>query len=180
MEDFKVTNLLEGRPDNITNVKEKICYDTLDKLNIQYQRVEYNFFPKNIDDLKLIDQRLEVDGIKNLVFKTKNKNEFFLIILLREERFEEKKFRIKHGISKITMASESDLKELLNTHIGAVSIMELVNDKDSKIKLYIDKKILDMEHFRFHPNENNATVRITVDGLKNKLIPYLKHEINIL
>ena len=58
--------------------------------------------------------------------------------------------------------------------------MELVNDKNNLIKLFIDESILSKDYFRFHPNENNSTVRIRMDEFKNKLMPYLKHEINIL
>lgn len=78
------------------------------------------------------------------------------------------------------MANEENLKVLLNTHSGVDSIMELINDKDNKIKLFIDEKILKIDYFRFHPNENKATVRIKLEDFKNKLIPYLKHDINIL
>ena len=78
------------------------------------------------------------------------------------------------------MAKEEDLKELLWTHSGAVSIMELTNDTNNVIKLFIDEKILNEKYFRFHPNENSSTVRISMVDFKNKLIPYLRHKINIL
>ena len=46
--------------------------------------------------------------------------------------------------------------------------------------VFIDECILNEEYFRFHPNENKSTVRIKTDDLKNKLMPYLKHDINVL
>ena len=180
MEEFELSNLLNSRPENIENEKEKLCYDILDNLNIAYQRVEYNFFPNDIESLRKIDDRLEVNGIKNLIFKTKNKSQFFFIIIQREERFDEKLFRNKYELPKISMAKEEDLKELLLTHSGAISIMELTNDANNVIKLFIDEKILNEKYFRFHPNENSSTVRISTVDFKNKLIPYLRHEINIL
>lgn len=180
MEKFELSELLNGRPEKIENEKEKNCYDILDSLNIEYQRVEYNFFPKEFEDLKLIDKTLQVNGIKNLIFRTKNKEQFYFIIIPREERFDEKAFRNKYELPKITMAKSEDLAILLKTHSGAVSIMELINDNDNKIKLFIDEKILNTDYFRFHPNENKSTIRISMKDFKNKLIPYLKHGINIL
>lgn len=177
MEKFEISKLLNGKPDNIESEKEKKCYDTLEKLDIKYQSVEYNFFPNNPTDLKLIDETLQVPGIKNLIFKTKNKEHFYFVIIPREERFDEKAFRSKHQIPKISMAKEEDLEELLKTHSGAVSIMELEHDTTNKIKLYIDERILKEDYFRFHPNENKSTVRISMNDFKNKLIPYLKHDI---
>lgn len=55
-----------------------------------------------------------------------------------------------------------------------------VNDNDNKIKLFIDEKILNTDYFRFHPNENKSTIRISMKDFKNKLIPYLKHSVNTL
>jgi len=123
----------------------------------------------------------KVNGFElELIFKTKNKNQFFFIVIPSEERFDEKNYRTKYELPKISMASKDDLKELLNTHSEAVSIMELINDTNNAIKLFIDEKILNEQFFRFHPNENNSTVRISMQDLKDKLIPYLKHEINVL
>ena len=180
MEEFELSNLLNGRPEKIESEREKICYDILDNLNINYQRVEYNFFPNDTENLRKIDDRLEVRGIKNLIFKTKNKSQFFFIIIPREKKFDDKLFRNKYELPKICMAKEEDLNELLCTHSGAVSIIELSNDVNNVIKLFIDEKILNEKYFRFHPNENNSTVRISMEDFKNKLIPYLRHEINIL
>ena len=109
MEGFKITELLSGRPEQIENEKEKICYDILDKLDIENQRVGYNYFPKDVENLKLIDETLQVEGIKNLIFKTKNKNQFYYIIIPREARFEEKNFRNKYELPKISMAKTEDL-----------------------------------------------------------------------
>ncbi len=55
-----------------------------------------------------------------------------------------------------------------------------VNDNDNKIKLFIDEKILNTDYFRFHPNGNKSTIRISMKDFKNKLIPYLKHSVNTL
>ena len=59
------------------------------------------------------------------------------------------------------MAKEEDLKELLLTHSGAVSIKELTNDANNVIRLFINEKILNEKYFRFHPNENSSTLRIS-------------------
>lgn len=180
MDTFTLSNLLEGRPQVIDNEKQKACYDTLDSLGIGYQRVEYNFFPSEPEHLRLIDQTLDVPGVKNLIFRTKNKSQFFFVILPRESRFDEKAFRSKFELPKITMAKGEDLSELLDTHAGAVSIMELVHDQNSMIRLFIEERVLEEKFFRFHPNENNSTLRISMEDFKNRLIPYLKHEITIL
>lgn len=179
-EKFEASELLSGRPDREISDKEKDCYDMLDELDIYYERVEFNIFPETLEDLCKSDEKLKMPGIKNLMFKTKNGSQFFLLVLARSEKLDIKEFRAKHGLSKIEMAKDADLEKVLNTHSGAVSITELMYDKDNKIKLYIDEKLLEQEYMRFHPNENLATLKIKMKDFKEKVIPYLKHEVNIL
>ena len=175
-----ISELLYGRPNKSDNKKEEHCYDILDSLHIDYQRIEYNYFPKSMDELKDIDKILEVDGIKNLIFRTKNKSQYFFIIIPREEKLDEKSFRAKHNLPKITMVSDEELGLLLDTCAGTVSIMDLINDKNGIINVFIEKCVLDKKYFRFHPNENKSTVRIKMEDFINLLMPYLKHNINIL
>ena len=179
-EKFEVSDISSGRPNHNISEKEKDCYDMLDELNIFYERVEFNSFPETMEDLCKIDEKLKLSGVKNLMFKTKDSSQFFLIILPRSEKLDTKSFRAKYNISKIEMAKDSDLEKVLNTHSGAVSVTELMYDKENKIKLFIDRGILEDEYMRFHPNENLSTVKIKMVDFKEKVIPFLKHEINIL
>jgi len=157
---------------------EKECYKLLNRLNIHYEAIKYTALEK--EDKELIDRKVGVKGIKNLLFKTRNlKKDLFLIILPREKRFDTKLFRNKYNITKIEMVNDEELSEYLSSKSGEVSIIDLMCDKEKKIKLYIDKDILEEEYFRFHPFNGLVTVKIKTDDLINKLIPYLDHEINI-
>ena len=158
---------------------EKKCYKILDDLNIQYESISYTKEEK--ENKELIDEKIGVKGIKNLLFKTRNlKKELFLVILPREKRFDTKAFRNKYNITKIEMVTDEELDEFLSSKTGEVSIIDLMNDTDKRIKLYIDKEVLDEEYFRFHPYNGLVTVKIKTKDLVEKLIPYLDHDLNII
>ena len=158
---------------------EEMCYKLLKDLDIEYSSVSYT--EKEKEDVNLVDNKIGVKGIKNLLFKTRNlKKELFLIILPREKRFDTKAFRNKYNITKIEMVNDEELKEFLNTANGEVSIIDLLFDKDKRIKLYIDKEVLDEEYFRFHPFNGLITVKIKTKDLIDKLIPYLDHDYEII
>ena len=162
-----------------TNDNELLVYKTLKKLNIDYSYVEYSKEEK--DNADLIDSLIEVKAIKNLLFKTRNlKKDLFLVILHRDKRFDTKAFRNKFNITKIELVNNEELLEFLNTKEGEVSIIDLLFDKEGKIKLFIDKDVLEEEYFRFHPCNGLVTVRIKTSDLINKLIPYLNHELVVL
>lgn len=158
---------------------EEMCYKLLKDLNIEYSSLSYT--EKEKQDVNLVDNMIGVKGIKNLLFKTRNlKKELFLIILPRDKRFDTKAFRNKYNITKIEMVNDEELKEFLNTSNGEVSIIDLLFDKDKRIKLYIDKEVLDEEYFRFHPFNGLITVKIKTKDLIEKLIPYLDHDYEII
>ena len=158
---------------------EEMCYKLLKDLDIEYSSASYT--EKEKIDVNLIDKKIGVKGIKNLLFKTRNlKKELFLIILPRDKRFDTKAFRNKYNITKIEMVNDEELKEFLNTANGEVSIIDLLFDKDKRIKLYIDKEVLDEEYFRFHPFNGLITVKIKTKDLIDKLIPYLDHDYEII
>lgn len=155
---------------------EEKCYKLLDELGIEYSYVKYSKEDKG--NHELVDELIGVKGIKNLLFKTRNlKKELFFVILPREKRFDTKAFRNRFGITKIEMVDDTELKEFLNATNGDVSIMDLLYDKEKRIKLYIDKEVLDEEYFRFHPFNGLITVKIKTIDLKEKLLPYLDHNL---
>ena len=158
---------------------EKKCYEILKELDIPYESVSYSKAEK--ENKELIDEKIGVKGIKNLLFKTRNlKKDLFLVILPREKRFDTKAFRNKYNITKIEMVSDDELDEFLSSKTGEVSIIDLISDTDKRIKLYIDEEVLNEEYFRFHPYNGLVTVKIKTKDLVEKLIPYLGHELNII
>ena len=158
---------------------EKKCYEILNDLGISYESISYTKEEK--ENKELIDEKIGVKGIKNLLFKTRNlKKELFLVILPREKRFDTKAFRNKYNITKIEMVNDIELDEFLLSKTGEVSIIDLINDKEKRIKLYIDQEVLNEEYFRFHPYNGLVTVKIKTKDLLDKLIPYLEHELNII
>ena len=71
------------------------------------------------------------------------------------------------------MSSEK-LKEVLDLEDGSVTPMGIINDKDNKVTLVIDKDLIDKK-ILFHPNTNTKTMSIMYSDLV-KFIEYEKHE----
>lgn len=175
----KLGVLAQGRP-SVCDLKVKLYYDILDDLHIEYQRLNLKLFSLE-KDIKEIDDILETRPIKNLVFRTLSKRNprYFMIILFSDERFDTHAFRGKYQLPKIEMVLEEDLKSLMHTHSGAVSIIELFHDVENRINLYIQKDVLKQTYFRLHPNDENILLRIKTKDLIDTLIPFLHHTCHI-
>lgn len=180
MNDFTVSDLKIGRPTVGLTLKEIDCYNLLDSLDISYERVDFNGLPNKEDDFIEIDNKIGVSGTKNLVFQNRNKSSGYLLMVRKDKRINKKAFANIYSTSRIAMVEGAELEELLNTHSGAVSVTNLMYDKNFKVTFYVDQDILNCEYVRFHPNENRALVRIKTEDFINKLMPKLGYSINIL
>ena len=54
-----------------------------------------------------------------------------------------------------------------------MSVFGLMNDKDKRVKLLIDKPLLAQEYIGCHPCVNTSVVRLKTSDLTDKLLPAL-------
>ncbi len=120
----------------------------------------------------------EIKGIhsKNLFLKDRKSKNFYLIIIPANKNLEIKKFEPLLN-QKLKFANENDLQEILKLTPGSVSPFGLINDKEIKVQIIIDKEIWNSDFVSFHPNINTETLELTnqdfhkyINSLKNKLI----------
>ena len=58
---------------------------------------------------------------------------------------------------------------------GSVSVMGLMNDREKRVRLLIDKDILEGEYFACHPCINTSSLKFTTRDLMDKILPALGH-----
>ena len=105
--------------------------------------------------------RGKIDGAhtKNLFLKNK-KNNFFLFSCKEATIINLKKLKNVLNLGNISFAKDFYLRDMLNVSPGSVTPFGLMNDKNNKIKFFLDKNILNHEKVNFHPLVNNLTVSL--------------------
>lgn len=153
-------------------------YQFLKDNNIQYEVTEhpavYNM--EEMDNLHLPYPY----SAKNLFVRDDKKANFYLITVKEEKRVNLKEFRKQNGTRNLSFASENDLMDILRLVPGSVTPFGLLNDKEQKVKFYIDEDLLSGEGMiGIHPNENTATVWLKTEDLI-KILKETGNEINIV
>ncbi|BCJ96447.1 hypothetical protein acsn021_40160 [Anaerocolumna cellulosilytica] len=72
------------------------------------------------------------------------------------------------------------MTEYLDITPGSVSVLGLMNDKDCKVQLLIDKDILQQEYIGCHPCVNTASLKISLKDLLSRCLPYIKYDITFV
>ena len=101
---------------------------------------------------------------KTMFMANKKYKKFYLIIMDDSKRLDIKKMNEIIN-DKLHFAKEEQLIEKLGLKPGTVSIFGLLNNKDHDINIYIDKEIMNEKLITFHPNDNTATIFITVEDM---------------
>ena len=103
---------------------------------------------------------------KNLFVRDDKKKNYYLITVKGDKKVNLKEFRKENNTRALSFASEDELKSIMGVIPGAVTPFGLLNDKELKVKFFIDKEFAKMGHLiAVHPNDNTATVYLKAEDL---------------
>ncbi len=168
--------LYNSRPTDENRLeKEMVTYDLLDKLNISYIRIDHDE-TATIEDCIEVEDLLGIQICKNLFLCNASKTDFYLLLMPGDKKFVTKNLSKQIGSSRLSFAGGEYMEKFLNITPGSVSILGLMNDKECKVKLLIDKEIVESEYFGCHPCINTSSLKIKISDILNKFLPYTGHE----
>jgi len=142
-------------------------YNLIKKKEIWYEITEHDAI-FTMEGLSQVEMPYPKRIAKNLFIRDDKKENYYLITVKEDKRVNLKKFKEEHNTRHLSFASEEDLMNILNLIKGSVTPFGLLNDKDLKVKFFIDKDFWeDNKIIGIHPNDNTATVWLKIDDLIN-------------
>lgn len=142
-------------------------YDFIKSKNIWHEITEHEAV-FNMDELSKIEVPYNDCDAKNLFVRDDKRENYYLITVKGNKRVDLKEFRKRYDVRPLSFASAEDLMKYLNLIPGSVSPLGLLNDKERKVKFYLDDSFFkDDKIIGIHPNDNTATVWLKVDDLIN-------------
>ena len=168
--------LLSGRPVNLTDRlnKEIRVYDFLDKLGVLYKRVDHAP-AMTMEACIEIDKAMGTAMCKNLLLCNRQKTDFYLLLMPGDKVFQTKELSAQLGVSRLSFSPAEPMAEFLDITPGSLSVLGLINDQNKRVRLIIDKPVLDAEFIGVHPCINTSSLKIKTEDLMNKIIPAMEH-----
>lgn len=168
--------LYSGRPKDLSGrlSKEIRVYDLLDKLSVDYKRVDHPA-AETMEACLEIEKVLGVEICKNLFLRNRQKTEFYLLMMPGAKPFKTKDITKQLGCARLSFAEAEFMEEFLDITPGSVSVLGLMNDKENRVRLVIDKDILDGEYIGCHPCINTSSLAIKTEDILNKFLPAVGH-----
>lgn len=168
--------LYSGRPADINSrlSKEVRVYDLFDKLGIEYKRADHPA-AETMEACLEIEKVLGVEICKNLFLRNRQKTEFYLLMMPGSKPFKTKDITKQLGCARLSFAEAEFMEEFLDITPGSVSVLGLMNDKENRVRLIIDKDILEGEYIGCHPCINTSSLAIKTEDILNKFLPAVGH-----
>lgn len=169
--------LMNGKPSDLTERSEREIkvYEYLDSLGIGYMRVDHPE-ANTMEACNQIDEVLGVVICKNLFLCNRQETEFYLLMMPGDKPFKTKDLTKQINSARLSFGKPEFMEEFLHIKPGAVSVMGLINDSDKRIRLLIDKPVLESEYIGCHPCVSTSSLKIKTKDLIDKFLPATGHE----
>lgn len=173
--------LEQGRPADATGRldKELRCYDLLDQLKIEYQRIDHEA-AMTMEACAAVDAALGATICKNLLLCNRQCTDFYLLLMPGDKPFKTKDLSKQIGSSRLSFASGEYMEQFLDITPGSLSILGLMNDKDNRVQLLVDEDVLRGEFIGCHPCINTSSLRLRTEDVLAKLIPAMGHPLKTI
>ena len=180
--------LYNGRPEHTEGrlEKELRVYDLLDSLGVSYARVDHEA-AMTMDACEEIDRTLSegeensVAICKNLFLCNRQETEFYLLLIPGDKPFKTKYLSAQIGSSRLSFAKPEYMEKYLDITPGSVSVLGLMNDHENRVRLLIDRDVLENHEFLgCHPCINTSSLKLVTRELVEKFLPAVGHEMTVV
>lgn len=172
---FVDNTLYKGRPAEPRIPKEERCYELLDSLGIEYDRVDHDH-ADTIEACEGVEKVLGCRICKNLLLTNRQQTAVYLLLMPGEKPFYTKVLSKQIGSARLSFAAPEQMEKYLDITPGSLSILGLMNDSEKAVRLLIDRELMNDENLGCHPCINTSSLKIKMTDVTEKLIPAMGHE----
>ena len=136
----------------------------LDKKGITYEWIEHKavYTIEEMEDLGL--ENME-DIAKNLFLRDQKGKRHFLVVIRADKRANLKDLGEIFGAGRLSFASEERLEKYMGLKKGSVTPLGILNDEMRTVEVFFDEDFCRAKKIGVHPNENTASVYLSVADL---------------
>ncbi len=113
-----------------------------------------------VEDAKELRGLIPGGHTKNLFLKDK-KGKLWLVVALEDAKVDLKRLPARIGSARLSFGKAELLEEVLGVKPGSVTPFALMNDREGRVSVVLDARMMEHEVLNFHPLVNTATTTIS-------------------
>ncbi len=161
-----------------TELQEKV-YETLEKLQIPYERVDTDEVV-TMEDCVAVNERLDMKMVKTLFLCNRQQTEFYLFITCGDKPFRSKDFSNALGVSRVSFAPAELMETMLGTKIGAATVFSSLLDRENKVRIVFDQDVLSEEYYGCSDGTTTGYMKIRTEDIVRKFLNDANHKPTVI
>ena len=133
---------------------------------------------RTVEESRRLRGSLPGGHCKNLFLKDK-KGQYWLVVADEAREIDLKALQPRIGAARLSFGRPERLAEVLGVQPGAVTPFALINDPEHRVRVVLDRTMLEHSTLNYHPLVNTATIAIATEDL-HRFFAALGHEVQII
>ena len=171
---INVSEIKTRKPDHFKTELHEMVYNTLEKLEIPFERVDIDE-AITMEDCVEIGKKLDTSIVKTLFLCNRQKSNFYLFVTTDDKPFVTKDFSRALEISRVSFATPEMLLDMLGTRVGSATALSCVFDKENKVRIILDKDAVSSEWYGCSDGTTTGYMKLKTEDLINKYLPFANH-----
>lgn len=176
---FYVSEIQTEAPANFHTRLQKKVYETLNKLEIPFERVDTDE-AITMEDCTVIDDKLDMDMVKTLFLCNRQQTDYYLFITSGNKPFRSKAFSSALGISRVSFAPAEQMESMLGTKIGAATVYSSLLDTENRVRIVFDKEVYTAKWYGCSDGTTTGYMKVRTEDICGKFLPYTNHPLTVI
>lgn len=172
---FYISEIMNVAPATFKTELQKTVYETLEKLNIPFKRVDTDE-AITMDDCVAINEKLDMKMVKTLFLCNRQQTDFYLFVTRGDKPFRSKDFSHALDIARVSFAPAELLHDMIGTDIGAATVLSVLIDKDFRVKVVFDNEVVREEWYGCSDGTTTGYLKIRTENIICRFLDYTNHK----
>lgn len=172
---FYISEIKDAAPAAFRTELQKSVYETFEKLNIPFERVDTDE-AVTMDDCVAINDKLDMKMVKTLFLCNRQQTDFYLFVTRGDKPFRSKDFSHALDIARVSFAPAELLLDMLQTPVGATTVLSMLVDTENRVKVVLDSEVVREEWYGCSDGITTGYLKIRTTDIVHRFLDYTNHK----
>lgn len=172
---FYISEIKDAAPAAFRTELQKSVYETFEKLNIPFERVDTDE-AVTMDDCVAINDKLDMKMVKTLFLCNRQQTDFYLFVTRGDKPFRSKDFSHALDIARVSFAPAELLLDMLQTPVGATTVLSMLVDTENRVKVVLDSEVVREEWYGCSDGTTTGYLKIRTTDTVHRFLDYTNHK----
>lgn len=154
---------------------QALIYRRLSELGIPFERVDCSPAAVSMEDCRAIDDALGCPTVKSVFLRNRQGTAHYLYVTDGSRPFVTRDFCSALGVPRVSFTSADEMLQMLGTDHGAATPLAIIADRDSHVRLVIDRAIATLPHIACPDATATTYLRLSTADLLDRYLPSTAH-----